>query len=36
MLHMGQFVEAAIHLRDPPESVKRRLRYHDEESVIDD
>jgi cytochrome c553 len=43
MLHMGQFleaaddaIEAAIDLRDPPKPVKRRLRYHDEESVIDD
>ena len=43
MLHMGQFLEAAdaaidaaVDLRDPPKSVKRRLRYHDEESVIDD
>jgi cytochrome c553 len=43
MLHMGQFleaadaaIEAAIDLRDPPKSVKKRLRYHDEESVIQD
>lgn len=43
MLHMGQFLEAAdaavtaaLDLRSLPEAVKRRFRYHDEESVIDD
>jgi hypothetical protein len=42
-LHMGQFLEAAdaaidaaLNLRQKPEGVKRRFRYHDEESVIDD
>jgi mono/diheme cytochrome c family protein len=43
MLHMGQFLEAAdtaidaaLDLRQKPEAVNRRFRYHDEESVIDD
>ncbi len=43
MLHMEQYLEAAdaaisaaLDLRRRPEGVKRRLRYHDEESVKDD
>ncbi len=43
MLHMGQFLEAAdaaitaaLDLGRPPESVNRRFRYQDEESVTDD
>lgn len=43
MLHMEQYLEAAdaavtaaLDLRPRPEPVDRRLRYHDEESVIDD
>jgi hypothetical protein len=43
ILHMGQFLEAAdaaittaIDLRAQPEPVNKRLRYHDEESIIDD
>jgi hypothetical protein len=43
MLHMGQFLEAAdaaisaaLDLRQRPEGLNQRFRYHDEESVIDD
>ncbi len=44
MLHMEQYPEAAggrviaaaVDLRRRPEGVKRRFRYHDEESVLDD
>ena len=43
MLHMGQFLEAAdaalttaLDFRARPEAINRRLRFHDEESVIED